>query len=179
MDFYLLSQIFALAATILSLLAFQQRKKIQILNYTVVAAICSVLHYVFLGAWSGVATKSVGVTRNIFAAYETGKQKTSKIAPLFFVTCYITMGIITYVSPASLLPVAAASIYTIAIYLENAERIRKVAVFTASLWLFYNIFVFSIVGIISEVIFIANDLVAIYRYRHQRKKKPSRGSPRG
>ena len=179
MDFYLLSQIFALVATIFSLLAFQQRKKIQILNYTVVAAICSVLHYVFLGAWSGVAAKSVGVTRNIFAAYETGKQKTSKIAPLFFVTCYITMGIITYVSPASLLPVAAASIYTIAIYLENAERLRKVAVLTASLWLLYNIFVFSIVGIISEVIFIANDLVAIYRYRHQRKKKPSRGSPRG
>lgn len=35
--FYIISQAFALAATILSLYAFQRRKKIQILNYTVVA----------------------------------------------------------------------------------------------------------------------------------------------
>ena len=172
--FYIVSQIFALAATILSLYAFQKKKKVQILNYTVVAAACSVLHYLFLGAWSGVATKSVGTVRNIFAAYETHKRKTSKIAPLVFVLFYVVAGIFAYQSPISLLPVVAASIYTIAIYFGDAKKIRYTAVLTAGLWLVYSACVFSIVGVLSEAIFITNDLVAIYRYRGKKKqlKKP-------
>ena len=169
--FYIVSQIFALAATILSLYAFQRKKKIQILNYTVVAAVCSVFHYLFLGAWSGVATKGVGTVRNIFAAYETHRRKTSKLAPLVFVLFYVVAGIFAYQSPISLLPVVAASVYTIAIYFGDARKIRLIAVFTASLWLIYSACVFSIVGVVSEAAFIACDLVAIYRYRGKKGKK--------
>ena len=150
--FYIVSQIFALAATILSLYAFQRKKKIQILNYTVVAAVCSVFHY-------------------IFAAYETHRRKTSKLAPLVFVLFYVVAGIFAYQSPISLLPVVAASVYTIAIYFGDARKIRLIAVFTASLWLIYSACVFSIVGVVSEAAFIACDLVAIYRYRGKKGKK--------
>ena len=169
--FYIFSQIFALAATILSLYAFQKRKKIQILNFTVVSAFCSVMHYLFLGAWSGVSIKAVGAIRNIFAAYETHRRKTSKIAPLVFVLFYVIAGIFTYQSPISLLPVLAASIYTVAIYFGDAKRIRYTAVFTAGLWLIYSACVFSIVGVLSEAIFIVNDLAAIYRYRKSKVKR--------
>ena len=165
--FYLISQIFALAALILSLCAYQKKKKVQILNYTVVSAICSVLHYLFLEAWSGVATKGVGVIRNIFAAYETHNHKVSKLAPFIFVLFYIVMGFLTYQSPASLLPVLAASIYTLGIYFLDARRLRYIAVLTSGLWLVYGIIVFSIMGAVAEAIFIVNDLVAIYRYRRK------------
>jgi len=175
--FYLVSQGFALAAMILSLYAFQRRKKVQILNYTVLSAVCSVFHYLFLGAWAGVATKGVGVVRNVFGAYEASKHKTSKIAPLFFVSFYIVSGFFTYDSPISLLPVVAASLYTIAIYFGDASKLRRVAVLTSGLWLIYDICVLSIVGIVAEAVFIFNDLIAIYRYR--KKKKAKKRKPSG
>lgn len=162
---YLLSQIFALLATLFSLYAFQKRKKVQILNYTIVAAACGVFHYLFLGAWSGVATKGVGTIRNIIAAREAYHQKTYKIVPLFFVLFYIIAGIITYELPISFLPVIAACIYTVAIYFGDAKKIRYIAALATLLWLIYGIYVGSIVGVLSDVLFIINDSVAIYRYR--------------
>lgn len=168
--FYIISQVFALVATFFGLWAFQRKKKIQIINYTVVAAACSVLHYLFLGAWSGALTKTVGVVRNTFAAYETHKHKTSKVVPFVFVLFYVIAGISTYQSPASLLPVAAAGIYTLAIYYCTAKELRYVAIVTSGLWLIYGICVYSIVGVLAETIFIINDLVAIYRYRRKKKR---------
>ena len=169
--FYLISQGFALAALILNLYAFQKRRKIQILNYNVVGTFCSVLHYLFLGAWAGVATKTVGTARNVFGAYEIHKHKTSKIAPLIFVAFYVISGFITYNSPASLLPIVAACIHTIAVFIGDAQRLRYVATLASLLWLIYNVIVMSIVGIAAETIFIVNTLLAIYRYRDRKKRK--------
>lgn len=172
--FYIVSQVFALGATITSIWAFQQRKKIQLLNFTVIATSCSILHYLFLGAWAGIAIKTVGLARNTFAAYCEHKHRTSKIAPIVFVVLYIIAGMHAYSSPFSILPVVAASIYTVAIYVGNARKLRYVAIITAGLWLTYNISVLSIVGIISETAFITNDLIAIYRYRKSKKHKTKR-----
>ncbi|MBR3249016.1 YgjV family protein [Candidatus Saccharibacteria bacterium] len=173
--FYLISQGFALAALILNLYAFQKRRKIQILNYNVVGTLCSVFHYLFLGAWAGVATKAVGTARNVFGAYEIHKHKTSKIAPLVFVAFYVISGFITYNSPASLLPIVASCIHTIAVFIGNAQRLRYVATLASMLWLIYDVIVISIVGVVAEVIFIVNTMLAIYRYRdrkkHEKRKK--------
>ena len=176
--FYVLSQIFALIATILNLYAIQRKKKEQLLNYNTVGAICGIFHYLFLGAWSGVATKIVGSTRNAVAAYEAHKHKISRVWPIIFIAFYIVGGIITYSSPLSILPMVAAGTYTVAIYLGSASTIRRVAVFTSTLWLIYDICVFSIVGTLAEIIFIINALVAIWRYRKHKKKNKKRKSTR-
>ena len=176
--FYVLSQIFALTATILNLYAIQRKKKEQLLKYNAVAAFCGVFHYLFLGAWSGVATKIVGTTRNSVAAYEAYKHKISKVWPIIFITFYIVGGIITYSSPLSILPIIAAVTYTMAIYLGDASTIRRVAVFTSTLWLIYDICVFSIVGTLAEIVFIIDALVAIWRYRKHKKKRKKRKSAR-
>lgn len=172
--FYIVSQIFALAGTIFSLIAVQKRKKVQLLKYNTLASFCAIFHYVFLGAWSGMAAKIIATVRNGIAVYEASKNKTSKLIPAFFVTLYIIGGIVSFESWISLLPIAAASIYTVAIYTVDVSKIRKYALLGSSLWLIYNICVFSIVGIISETIFIVDDLTAIYRYRKKKSKKRTR-----
>lgn len=177
--FYLFSQLFALAATLFSLYAFQRRRKVQILNYTVIAAACSVMHYVFLGAWAGAGSKGISMVRNALAARDARMHKVSKIAPLIFVVLYIVVGFFSYESPASLLPIVGSCVYTVGIYFGDATRLRYVVMLASAIWLVYNILVFSIVGIAAESIFILNDLIAIYRYR-QRKKHPKskRKNPR-
>ena len=175
--FYIISQVFALAATLLGLYAIQRKKKIQIINYGVVGSFCSLIHYLLLGAWSGVAIKVVGTIRNGIAGYETHKHKKSKIFPLIFVTFYIVSGFLTYDSVFSILPMISASTYTIAIYMADAKIIRYAAVFGSTLWLIYNIHVMTVVGIIAEVIFIINDLIAIRRYRDKKHKKAPKKVP--
>lgn len=173
--FYLISQLFALAATLFSLYAFQRRRKSQILNYTVIAAACSVLHYVFLGAWAGAGSKGVSMVRNALAARDARLHRVSRLAPLIFVALYIVAGFFSYESPASILPVVGSCVYTVGIYFGDARRLRYVVVLASAIWLVYDILVFSIVGIAAESIFILNDLVAIYRYR---QRKPHRKSKR-
>ncbi len=168
--FYIISQLFALGALILNLTAIQKSKKPRLLKYTVAASTCAFFHFLFLGAWPGVANKAVTTVRNTIAFYEAKKKKTSKIIPIIFVAFYIICGIISFRSIFSLFPILASSIYTIAIYTVNISKIRKYALLSSSLWLVYNISILSAVGMLSEVIFISNDLIAIYRYKKTKKK---------
>ena len=87
---------------------------------------------------------------------------------------YIISGIFSFNSWYSLLPTAAASIYTIAIYRVDVSKIRKYALLGSILWLLYDVCVFSIVGIVAESIFIVDDLAAIYRFRKKKKKSRKR-----
>ncbi|MBR3229018.1 YgjV family protein [Candidatus Saccharibacteria bacterium] len=168
--FYIISQVFALLTIIFNLIAIQQRKKTRLLNIDTIAAFCSLGHYVFLGAWPGIFNKAVTSVRNATAAYEaSAKIKVPKYLPLFFVALYVVLGIITYESPVSLLPMAAATIFTIAIYLCDVRKIRYASVVSNVLWIIYNISVYSVVGVLADVILMINGLVAIYRYRKKKK----------
>jgi hypothetical protein len=171
--FYIISQIFALASFIFDLVAAQQKKKASLLNMDTVAASSSLLHYAFLGAWAGMANKIITVVRNALAAYlASKKRKAPKFLPFIFVGAYIIFGIFTFTSVYSLLPTIASSIYSIVIYTtKDANKIRYTIVATSTIWLVYNIFVFSIAGIITQAILLVNDLIAIWRYRKNNIKK--------
>ncbi len=172
--FYAISQFFALAALIFNLVAVQRKKKVKLLFFDTLAASCMALHYLFLGAWTGVATKVISATRDGIATYKANKHQTSKILPIIFVLMYVVIGFFTYQSPFSLLPILAPITFTMMIYLGDAQMIRWGGWIGSVMWLIYDIHVFSVVGIASEAIYITNDLVAIWRYRG--KKKRVRGS---
>ena len=111
----------------------------------------------------------LATTRNSIATYEASKNKTSKIIPVIFIILQLIGGIVLFKSWASLLPMMSTSIYTIAIYRVDASKIRKYALLGSVLWLIYDIYVFSIIGIVAESIFIMDDLIAIYRFRKKKK----------
>lgn len=168
--FYIISQVFALLSIIFDLIAAQRRKKYDLLKMDTLAAFCSSLHYAFLGAWSGLISKVVTTARNGIAAYEAkNKRKNNKWLPVVFITLYIILGVITFDSPFSVLPILAPSIYTIVIYNYDASVIRYAIVVTAIIWLIYDIHVLSIVGIVADIIITVNGLIAIYRYRKKQK----------
>ena len=166
---YIISQVFALASFVFDLVAIQSRKK-SLLNLDTMAAFCSFLHYAFLGAWAGMVSKIITTVRNAVAANEAShKRKSPKILPIIFVGLYVIIGFFTFDSWLSLLPILAPSIYTIVIYTSDVQKIRYAAVVTNLIWLVYNIFVFSAVGIIAQVVLTINDLIAIYRYRKKKR----------
>lgn len=169
---YLISQIFALICFVFDLLAVQQKRKTDLLKMDVIAASCSFLHYAFLGAWPGMTNRCVTTVRNAIAFYGAKhKRKSYRFLPIIFVIIYIILGIITYNSVFSLLPMAGAVVYTVAIYIGDVTKIRYAYVVANIFWLVYNIFVFSIVGIITQIAIVTIGLIAIFRYRKSKQTK--------
>ena len=80
---------------------------------------------------------------------------------ILFILIYIVVGIFTYNGILSIFPIVAATIYIIPIWTGNEKTIKKTAFFCYYLWLVYNIFVFSMAGIISNVISIISTFIAI------------------
>ena len=169
---YIVSQIFALICFLFDLIAVQRKKKTELLKMDTAAAFCSFLHYAFLGAWPGMVNKIITTVRNAIATYEAKhNRKSHNLLPIIFIVLYICLGVFTFDSFFSLLPMLAATLYTVVIYTGDVAKIRYVYVVTNLIWLIYNIFVFSIVGIVAHVVLVINGLVAIYRYRKKRRKK--------
>ena len=167
--FYVISQIFALFSIVFDLVAAQRRKKVDLLNMDTLAALCSSLHYAFLGAWSGLISKIITTVRNGLAAYQAAhRRKNNKLLPIIFVILYIIMGILAFDSIFSILPIFAPSIYTMIIYTSDIKKIRYAVVLSNLLWLIYDIHLLSIAGIVAETIIIINGLIAIYRYRKRK-----------
>lgn len=169
---YIISQVFALICFAFDLIAVQRKNKTELLKMDTAAAFCSFLHYAFLGAWPGMINKIITTARNAIATYEAEhSRKSHKLLPIIFIVLYICLGILTFDSFFSLLPMLAATLYTIVIYTGDVTKIRYVYVVSNLIWLVYNVFVFSIVGIIAQIALVVNGVIAIYRYRRKRKKK--------
>lgn len=170
--FYAISQFFALASLVFDLLAAQRKKKSMLLNMDTMAAFCSTMHYAFLGAWPGMLSKAVTTVRNAIAAGRAAhKRKNSKVLPLIFVVIYIVIGIFTFESVFSILPIVVPCVYAIVIYSCDAKAIRYAIVLLGIVWLMYDIYVSSVMGVVAQSIIIINGIVAIYRFRKSEKKK--------
>lgn len=174
--FYVVSQIFALAAIVFNLIAVQRRKKSQLLRCDAVAALCNTIHYAFLGGWTGMASKAVSFLRDITATYldlhkKSSSKKRAVVFVVIFAAFYIVSGAVTFESVFSLLPTVGLVIFTAVAYLGKTQSIRYASGLASALWLIYNIYVFSVMGIIAESVFLINDLIAIWRYRDPKAKK--------
>lgn len=162
--FHIAIQIIGLIAFIISLVAYHKDKKEKILLYMILSSLLNLIHYLLLGAYSGCVTKLISVIRDSFIIL---KQKyknsilSSNIFLIVFLIIYLITTILTYNGIWSILPVIASSIYIVCIWNGNPLTIKEAAFFCYFLWLSYNIFVFSIAGIISNIVSIISTLIAI------------------
>ena len=176
---YIISQILAFVAFLFNVSAYQLKKKSQILSFTITGNVLNMIHYILLGAWSGMATKVIAIVRDSYVRHkgkmpELSKMPFKDILPLLiFICAYIIMAIVTFESPLSILPLLAATLYTIGIYTGDERRLRITAASTCVLWLIYNISVLSVVGALGDVILITSNLIAIYRNDKKKAKKIS------
>lgn len=159
---FIISQLIGVIAFFISLIAYHRDKKEKILGNMVLSNVFNLMHYFLLGAYSGCITKVIAICRDTFVILKDKKKSLSSNIFLFiFILIYIMAGIYTYTNIWSILPLIAAIIYIIPIWNGNEIIVRKTAFICYFLWLIYNIFVFSIAGITSNIISIISTLVAI------------------
>ena len=69
------------------------------------------------------------------------------------------------------MPIFAASFYTFGIWQKNNLVFKIIATVNSCLWVIYNIYVFSIMGIVFECIMIVCGIIGFIRYVKTEKLK--------
>ncbi len=131
----------------------------QILYLQTISFFFKGIHYYLLNGISGFITSIISMIRNLLFS----KIKSNKIGAIIFIVIYILVGIITYQNLYSILPVLATITYTIIINKDNPNYLRWGMFLTSLIWLDYNICIISYSGIITQIIALISNLIAIIK----------------
>lgn len=161
---YIVSQIIGFIAFIVSLIAYQRKKKKDILFTGIIASILNLIHYLILNGCSGAVTKAIAILRDTFIVCKEKKKVLNNVLFLvIFILLYLCAMIYTYNGILSIFPLVAALIYLIPTWFGNSKTVKKTALFCYFLWLIYNIFVLSIAGVASNIVSIISIIISLKR----------------
>ncbi len=175
---YILSQILVCLAYVFAgvTMIIKDRTKILIFNFTATACFC--LSYLCLFAWAGVAMNAVSILRNIvfflITKYTANSinQKWWEIGGLVFIEIIIVIcAVFTYDGFLSLMPIFAAALYTYCIWQKNNWVFKIISMTNSVMWIAYNAYVNSIMGIVLESIMIMCGIVGLIKLANSKKQK--------
>lgn len=171
---YILSQIFILINYVFIIMTYQSKSRKNILIFNFGALIASGLSYIVLSAYSGLAMTVVAIIRNIIFIIDekkNGKREKNEtkdyiiLAILYIIS--IISGILTYKGILSMMSVIATMLYTYSVWQKNTKIYKILGMPIGIIWIIYNIYIFSVFGIISETVLAVS---AIIGYMKERKK---------
>lgn len=176
---YIISQIITVAYYgVLSLsYLLKDRNKILITNF--VAHIGQATAMVMLSGYTGAAMAIIMMARDLALLVQEikkskGKETNNKFdlgILIITVILVITLTTFTYNGPLSLLSVVATLITTYSVWQKNVIVYKILGIVAGILWLSYNIFIMSIMGIILEAIIIISSLIGFIKDRKMKKYK--------
>ncbi len=160
-----IGQAIGIVGTIATFISYQVNTKRQVLFIQTLATLLTCVSYFFLGATSGFALNIVCVVRNVLFYYQKGSSKANTITAVILAVIMVVLGAFSWQGIVSLLIIIALAVNTIFLSLPKPQTLRKSIIFTSSLILIYNVFVFSIGGIINESIAIISSIIGIIRFK--------------
>ncbi len=167
------AQILGFGATAALFAGYQRKTRRGLLVAKLSADAFWVAHYLCLGGYAGLIPNAVGVVREIvyINRKRLGKANCAAI-PLLFVAINWGLGAWSFRSAFDVLPIAASSIVTVALWTDN-PRLTKLACVPVSLaFATYDALIGSYAGIINEAISICS--IAIYFIKERKIKMEKR-----
>ena len=164
-------QIIGIIATIITALSYQMNTKKSLLIVQTTATACTCLSYFLLGATSGFALNVVCLIRNGCFYFQKEGQKPIYISTAIICAVMAVLGIFSWQGPISLLIIVALIINTFFLSLGNPQKLRYSILFTSTMVIIYNIYVFTIGGLMNEAIAIISSIIGIVRFRKDKKKE--------
>ena len=166
MDFRLIiGHSFGAIAVILGFISFQMKdaKKLLVFQCGVSTAFC--LHFLFLGANTGLALNVLCVFRNI-VYYNKDKKILSSIAvPILFSVLMGVIGAFSWDGWYSIFFIVALVVNTYCMSFKDPDNIRRSILFTSPLALTYDAFAGSFPGMIYESFVIVSSAIELIRAR--------------
>lgn len=147
-----IGQGFAILGLVAMIFSYLQSKRKNVLLGKLAADISKVLHYIFLGAYSGMVPNAVGVLREtVYLNREKHKWADSPLWPILFISLNVIIGSFTYNSPIDILPIAASAFATLSFWFKKPLVIKFVSLPATTSFLIYDIAVGS-ASLLTEVV---------------------------
>ncbi len=167
----IIGQILAIIAPIITFISYQVNSKHKLLILQTAATLSTCLAYMFLGASSGFALNIVCIIRNIAFFFQDSKSKMNMISAILLAAVMGVLGGLSWEGPISLLVIIALAANTIFMSFGNAQLLRKSVICTSSMILIYNIYVFSVGGMINESVAIVASIIGIISFLKKKGQK--------
>ena len=166
-------QIIGFTALIIVLVSFQQKTRKGILLLQCFSTALFTLHFALLGpvGYTGSALNFISGVRSVIYYNKDKKWAKSIFWPVGFiivftaVTCFIifkSKGDMAW--QYNLFPLFGAYVYTVATYINSPKVIRRTLWLSSVAWIIYNINAGSAGGVITEVLALISNAVAIIRF---------------
>ena len=165
---YVIGQILGFVAIALGILSYQMRTQKNLLLLQLANSAIFCLHYLLIGAISGMALNMVGLTRNAVFFRRNLMGKKDKITPIIFTVITAIVGIISWEAWYSIFVFLGMVIHAFCMAFSNAQNVRKSILITSPLVIIYDVFTLSVGGIIYETVAIISSLIGILRHRQKK-----------
>lgn len=146
-----------------SVISFQCKKHKSILFFRTLNEFIFAIQYLLLGAYTGMSMNLVGCVRNIiFSKQVESNRKTTKSVAVFS-ALFIVFGIFSWQGAKGILIIIAKVLSTLAYGNKNTTLVRCIILITSTSWLVYNVYIFSIAGILCEAFTLVSIISGIIR----------------
>ena len=171
---YVLSQVFIIINYIFLVMTYQSKSRKNILSYNFLALIATGVSYIFLSAYSGLAMVVVAIIRNIIFIIDEKKngksnknRKKDYVILIILYVISIISAIFTYNGILSMMSVVATMLYTYSVWQKNTKVYKALGIPIGVLWIVYNVYIFSIFGIILEVVLAISSIIGYIREKQK------------
>ena len=162
---YFVGQGLGFVAIALGILSYQMKSQKNLLILQTANSLVFCIHYLMIGATSGMALNLVGVLRNATYFYRHTKGGRGRFLPLFFTAVTAVIGVITWEAWYSVFIFSGIVIHCFCMSFSDAQKVRASILVTSPLVIVYDAFTFSVGGIIYESIAILSSVIGIIRHR--------------
>ena len=167
---FIISQCIGFAAAAILLLSFQQRTHKRIVAMQACSGLLFAIQYFMLGAYEGMAGNLIGLTRSLVFLFRGKSKFVDHIAcPVVFAILAAISGLLTYTSPASLLPMVAMMISSFVMWNPKTQQLRALTMPTSLMWLIYNLICDSYSGTVTEIFNLLSIIIGLIRFRDKKK----------
>lgn len=174
----ILAQVLSIIGMLCNVLSFQQKIQKHVIAFQLVGATMFTASYLLLGAYVGALLNCIAIIRAVVYMNKQ-KFKAEKAAWLVaFTASYFLCYALTFTvfnkefnllnGIVEFLPIIGMVATTVSFKLKDAAAVRKLGLISVPSWFTYNIFNFSIGGLICEIFCCCSILIGMYR--HDRKK---------
>ena len=167
----IIGQILGIATMVICAISYQTNSKKRLLIMQMGAAFCMCSSYLFLGAYAGFAMNAIALVRNLSFYFIKEKTKAYYIATALLIIAMGIAGISSWQGPISLLVIIALMLNTFFISLGKPQILRYSLLVTCVMVLIYNINVFTIGGILNEIVSFISAAVGIVIYLVKKRSK--------
>jgi len=165
----IIGQIFGIIAVIITFVSLQAKTRKSVLLIQTIATGCIIINYALLGATSGFVLNIINFVRNTVYFFNDKKFLSSPLIPYAFAVISVIFGALSWEGYYSIFLIVGLAINTVFISKEP-QALRKSILLTSTLILIYNIYVFSIGGILNETVALTSSVIGIIRFRQQKNK---------